>query len=46
MFWFEPPWDSNIFWAVDLETGGLDPKSDPILSIGMVPIRNGSIRVG
>jgi DNA polymerase-3 subunit epsilon len=46
MFWFEPPWDSNIFWAVDLETGGLDPKSDPILSIGMVPIRSGSIRVG
>lgn len=46
MFWFEPPWDSNIFWAVDLETGGLDPKSDPILSVGMVPIRNGSIRVG
>ncbi len=46
MFWFEPAWDSHIFWAVDLETGGLDPKSDPILSIGMVPIRNGSIRVG
>ncbi|MGB8930664.1 MAG: 3'-5' exonuclease [Anaeromyxobacteraceae bacterium] len=46
MFWFEPAWDSHVYWAVDLETGGFDPKSDPILSIGMVPIRNGSIRVG
>ena len=21
MFWFEPAWDSHIYWAVDLETG-------------------------
>jgi DNA polymerase-3 subunit epsilon len=46
MFWFAPAWDSHIYWALDLETGGFDPKSDPILSVGMVPIRSGSIRVG
>jgi DNA polymerase-3 subunit epsilon len=46
MFWLEPPWDSQVYWALDLETGGLDPKCDPILSVGMVPIRDGSIRVG
>ncbi len=46
MFWSEPPWDSHIYWALDLETGGLDAKRDPILSVGMVPIRNGAIRVG
>lgn len=46
MFWFGPSWDSHTYWAVDLETGGLDPKKDPILSIGMVPVREGAIRVG
>jgi DNA polymerase-3 subunit epsilon len=46
MFSFSPPWDSYVFWALDLETGGLDPKSDAILSVGMVPIREGAIRVG
>ncbi len=46
MFWFGPPWDSHIYWALDLETGGLDAERDPILSVGMVPIRNGAIRVG
>jgi len=46
MFWLQPPWDTHIYWALDLETGGLDPKCDPIISVGMVPIREGSIRVG
>lgn len=46
MSWFGPPWDAHVYWALDLETGGLDPKCDPILSVGMVPIRDGSIRVG
>jgi DNA polymerase-3 subunit epsilon len=46
MFWFGPAWDSHTYWAVDLETGGLDPKRDPILSVGMVPVREGAIRVG
>jgi DNA polymerase-3 subunit epsilon len=34
------------YWALDLETGGLDPRSDPILSVGMVPVREGGIRLG
>jgi DNA polymerase-3 subunit epsilon len=46
MFWLEPPWDQNVYMALDLETGGLDPRSDPILSVGIVPIREGIIRIG
>lgn len=46
MLWPSPPWDSVTYWALDLETGGLDPRSDPILSVGMVPVRQGSIRLG
>jgi DNA polymerase-3 subunit epsilon len=34
------------YWALDLETGGFDPRTDPILSVGMVPIRAGGIRLG
>lgn len=32
--------------ALDLETTGLDPKRDAILSAGWVPVRDGSIRWG
>jgi DNA polymerase-3 subunit epsilon len=46
MLWFDPPWDTHTYWAVDLETGGFNPKRDPILSVGMVPIYGGIIRVG
>jgi DNA polymerase-3 subunit epsilon len=46
VLWFSPPWDSVTYWALDLETGGLDPRADPILSVGMVPVRQGSIRLG
>lgn len=46
MLWPSPPWDSVTYWALDLETGGLDPRSDPILAVGMVPIRGGGIRLG
>lgn len=46
MLWPSPPWDSVTYWALDLETGGLDPRNDPILSVGMVPIRGGGIRLG
>ncbi len=46
MLWPSPPWDSVTYWALDLETGGLDPRSDPILSVGMVPVRKGGIRLG
>ena len=41
-----PPWDQAVFWALDLETGGLDPKRDAILAVGMVPVRGGTVRLG
>lgn len=40
-----PPWDAVTYWALDLETAGLQP-SDPILSLGMLPIRGGVICFG
>jgi DNA polymerase-3 subunit epsilon len=40
------PWRQAVFWALDIETSGLDANRDRILSIGMVPIRAGAIRVG
>jgi len=46
VFWSSPPWDSVVYWSLDLETGGLDPKRDPILSVGMVPVHGGVIRYG
>jgi DNA polymerase III subunit epsilon len=46
MLFASPPWDSVVYWALDLETGGLDPGKDPILAVGMVPIRAGRIRLG
>jgi len=41
-----PLWDSPTYWSLDLEMGGLDPKRDPILAVGMVPIRGGTVRIG
>lgn len=41
-----PAWDSVVYWALDLETGGLDPKRDPIIALGMLPIRAGRVRLG
>ncbi len=41
-----PPWDAVVYWALDLETGGLDPGKDPVLAVGMVPIRDRRIRLG
>lgn len=46
MFFSSPRWDLPVYWALDLETGGLDARKDPILSVGMVPIRSGVIRLG
>lgn len=40
------PWDELVYWALDLETSGLDPKSGFILSVGMVPVRDATIRWG
>ena len=40
------PWHEAVYWALDLETSGLDPRREEILSVGMVPIRAGGIRWG
>ncbi len=46
MLWPSPSWEKVTYWALDLETGGFDPVHDPILSVGMVPVRGGGIRLG
>lgn len=46
MLFRSPPWDAVTYWALDLETGGLDSRHDPLLAIGMVPVREGTIRIG
>ncbi len=46
MLFSSPAWDSVVYWALDLETGGLDPRSDAILAVGMLPIRERTIRLG
>jgi DNA polymerase-3 subunit epsilon len=45
MFLRSPEWDKVTYWALDLETGGLDADSDAILAVGMVPVRDGTIRL-
>jgi DNA polymerase-3 subunit epsilon len=39
-------WDEVVYWALDLETSGLDPRRDEILAVGMVPLRGGTVRWG
>ncbi|BDG04439.1 3'-5' exonuclease [Anaeromyxobacter oryzae] len=46
MLWPSPPWDEVVYWALDLETGGLDPRTDAILAVGMIPVRAGGVRLG
>jgi DNA polymerase-3 subunit epsilon len=46
LFSRSPPWDEPIYWALDLETGGLDVARDPVVAIGMVPLVRGAIRLG
>jgi DNA polymerase-3 subunit epsilon len=41
-----PPWDRVLYWALDLEMGGLDVRKDPVLAVGMVPVRGGTVRLG
>lgn len=41
-----PRFTEVVFWALDLETEGLDPQHDAILSVGMVPVRRGVVRLG
>ena len=33
-----------MYWALDVETSGLDPRRDQILAVGMVPVRGGAVR--
>jgi DNA polymerase-3 subunit epsilon len=46
VFWPSPAWDSVTYWSLDLETGGLDPRRDAVLAVGMVPVRSGVIPLG
>lgn len=39
------PYDQADLLAIDLETTGLDPETDEILSIGYVPIAGGRVRL-
>jgi DNA polymerase-3 subunit epsilon len=41
-----PRYTEVVFWALDLETEGLDSRHDAILSVGMVPVRRGVVRLG
>jgi len=41
-----PDWDSVVYWSLDIETGGLDARRDPIIAVGMLPIRGGIIKLG
>lgn len=40
------PLDTLRWVVVDVETGGLNPREDPLLSIGAVEILNGQINLG
>lgn len=39
------PYDQADLLAIDIETTGLDPETDEILSIGYVPIADGRVRL-
>lgn len=39
-------WAEVVYWALDLETTGLHPSTDQILSVGLVPVRGGTVRYG
>ena len=45
LFWSSPAWETLTYWALDLETSGLRPASDQILSVGLVPVRGGVVRL-
>lgn len=38
-------WRADTFVVIDLETTGLDPKRDHIVSYGAVPIREGRVKI-
>jgi len=39
-------WTEEVLWALDLEASGLDVRHDVILSVGMVPVREGRVHYG
>ena len=39
-------WREASFAVVDLETTGLDPRTDEVLSVGVVPVDGGRIILG
>ena len=42
----QDPWRSASFAVVDLETTGLDPEADEIISFACVPVEHGRVAVG
>jgi DNA polymerase-3 subunit epsilon len=46
VFFTSPAWDEVVYYALDLETGGLDSRNDPILAVGMVPVRAAHVQLG
>jgi DNA polymerase-3 subunit epsilon len=46
VFFTSPRWDEVTYWVLDLETGGLESRSDPILAVGMVPVRAAHVQLG
>jgi len=42
----QTPWREARYAVVDLETTGLDPRSDEIVSFASIPIENGRVVVG
>jgi DNA polymerase-3 subunit epsilon len=46
VFFDSPAWDAVTYWSLDLETGGLDARRDPIIAVGMLPIRGGILKLG
>lgn len=41
-----PPWDAVAYQALDLETSGLDAARHDVVSVGMVPVRDGAVHWG
>jgi len=46
VLFYSPPWASVVYWSLDIETGGLDARTDPIIAVGMLPIRAGVLMLG
>ncbi len=40
------PWREAVYWSVDLETTGVDPRHARIVEVAAVPVRDGVVRYG